>query len=121
MTTILQATTTSHVRWAFRSEAVSHELRSNHILIWWQHDCHGEILRYGGQECSLDVVFFPSPENNYVMEKVEGHDGNWLPGFLDKASNRPSLVPVYARLRRVLAGICPKISMTQSPGANDAK
>jgi hypothetical protein len=41
-----------HVRWAFGSEAISHELRSNHILIWWQHGCHGKILRHGSQECS---------------------------------------------------------------------
>jgi hypothetical protein len=34
MATILQATATSHVRWALGSEAFSHELRSNHILIW---------------------------------------------------------------------------------------
>jgi hypothetical protein len=34
MATILQATAAFHVRWALGSEAVSHELRSNHILIW---------------------------------------------------------------------------------------
>jgi hypothetical protein len=33
MATILQATAASHVQWALGSEAVSHELRSNHILI----------------------------------------------------------------------------------------
>jgi hypothetical protein len=76
MATILQATTTSHVRRAFRSKVVSHELRSNHILIWWQHGCHGEILRHGGQECSSNVVFFPSPKNDHVMAKAEGHAGN---------------------------------------------
>jgi hypothetical protein len=37
MATILQVTVASHLRWALRSEAVSHELRSNHILIWGQH------------------------------------------------------------------------------------
>jgi hypothetical protein len=67
MATILQATAASHVRWEFRSEAVSHELRSNHILIWWQHGCHGEIFRHGSQECSSDVVFFPSPGKDQVM------------------------------------------------------
>jgi hypothetical protein len=76
MATILQATVASHVRWAFGSEACSHELRSNHILIWWQHDCHGEILRHGSQECSSDVVFVPSPGNGHVMAKAEGHAGN---------------------------------------------
>jgi hypothetical protein len=51
MAIILQATTASHVRWAVGSEAVSDELQSNHILIWGQHGCHGEILCHGGQEC----------------------------------------------------------------------
>jgi hypothetical protein len=74
--TILQATAASHVRWEFGSEAVSHELRSNHILIWWQHDCHGKILHHGSQECGSDVVFFPSPGNDHVMAKAEGHAGN---------------------------------------------
>jgi hypothetical protein len=34
MAPIIQATLASHVWWALRSEAVSDELRSNHILIW---------------------------------------------------------------------------------------
>jgi hypothetical protein len=37
---------------------------------------HGEILRHGSQECSSDMVFFPSPGNDHVMAKVEGHAGN---------------------------------------------
>jgi hypothetical protein len=76
MATILQATAASHVRWALGSEVVSHKLRSNYILIWGQHDCHGEIFHHGGQQCSLDVVFFPSSGNNHVMAKAEGHAGN---------------------------------------------
>jgi hypothetical protein len=76
MATILEATAASHVRWAFVSEEVSHELRSNHILIWGQHGCHGEIFRHGNQECSLDMVFFPSLGNDHVMAKAEGHAGN---------------------------------------------
>jgi hypothetical protein len=77
MATILQATIASHVRWALGSEAVSHELRSNHILIWGQHDCHGKILRHGGQECSSNVLLFPLPRNDHVMAKTEGHAGNY--------------------------------------------
>jgi hypothetical protein len=76
MTTILQATTASHVRWAFGSEVVSHELRSNHILIWWQHGCHGKILRHGSQECSSDVVLILLPRNDHIMAKAERHAGN---------------------------------------------
>jgi hypothetical protein len=76
MATIIQTTAASHVRWVLGSKAVSHELQSNHILIWGQHGCHGEILRHGGQECSSDMIFFPSPGNDHVMSKAEGHAGN---------------------------------------------
>jgi hypothetical protein len=76
MDTILQATVASHVLWVFGSKAVSHELRSNHILIWWQHGCHGENLCHSSQECSSDVVFFPSAGNDHVIEKAKGHAGN---------------------------------------------
>jgi hypothetical protein len=76
MATILQATTASYVRWAFESEAIIHELRSNHILIWWQHGCHGEVFRHGSQEYSSDVVFFPSLGNDHIMAKAERHAGN---------------------------------------------
>jgi hypothetical protein len=110
MTTILQTTATSYVRRAFGSEAVSHELRSNHILIWWQHGCHGVIFRHGNQECSSDVVFFPSLGNDHIMAKAKGH-----------ASNHLSLIPMCARPRRVLASTCPKIFATQGPGTNGAK
>jgi hypothetical protein len=76
MAIILQATTASHVQWALGSEVVSHELRSNHILVWGQHGYHDEILHHDGQEYSSDVVFFPSPGNDHVMAKAEGHAGN---------------------------------------------
>jgi hypothetical protein len=79
---------------ALESEAVSSELRSNHILIWGQHDYHGEIFRHGGQECSSDVVLFPSPGNDHVMTKAEVHPGNQLPGFPDEASDCLSIVPM---------------------------
>jgi hypothetical protein len=75
MATVLQAIIAPHVRRALGSKTVSHELRSNLILIWGQHGCHGEILRHGGQECSLDVVFFPSPGNDHVMAKAKGYAG----------------------------------------------
>jgi hypothetical protein len=74
-----------------------YELRGNQIIIWWQHSCHGEILLHGSQERGSDMVFFPSPRNDHVMAKAEGHAGNQLLGFPDEASNCPSLVPVHAR------------------------
>jgi hypothetical protein len=35
-----------------------------------------KILRHGSQECSSEVVFFPSPRNDHFMAKAEGHAGN---------------------------------------------
>jgi hypothetical protein len=42
MATFIHATSATHVQWSLRSEAVSDELQSDHIIIWWQHDCHGK-------------------------------------------------------------------------------
>jgi hypothetical protein len=89
--------------------------------MWWQHDCHGEILHHGSQESGLDVVFFPSPGNDHVMAKADRHAGNQLSGFPYEASNCPSLVTVHARPWGILASICPKVSMNQGPGTNGAK
>jgi hypothetical protein len=115
MTTILQTTTTSHVWWAFWSKVVPYELQGDHIIIWWQHDCHGS------QERGSDMVFFPSLGNDHVMAEAEGHAGNQFPGFPDKASNCPSSVTVHAWPWGILASVCPKVSASQSLGANGAK
>jgi hypothetical protein len=56
-----------------------------------------EILRHGSQERGSDVVFFPSPGNDHVMEKAKGHAGNQFSGFLDEASNCSSPIPVHTR------------------------
>jgi hypothetical protein len=32
------------------------EPTTNHILIWRQHDCHGEILRHGSQQPTASVA-----------------------------------------------------------------
>jgi hypothetical protein len=55
------------------------------------------ILHHGSQERGTDVVFFPSPGNNHIMAKAEGHAGNQLSRFPDEANNCPSPVPVHAR------------------------
>jgi hypothetical protein len=47
MDTILQATSVTHVLWAFGSKAVPDELQGNNILTWGQHCHHGEVLRHG--------------------------------------------------------------------------
>jgi uncharacterized protein YfaT (DUF1175 family) len=73
MATVVQATSTTHVRWSLRPESVSDELRSNYIILWWQHDCHGKVLRYGSQERCLNLVFFSQARNNHIMVEIEGH------------------------------------------------
>jgi hypothetical protein len=56
-----------------RSEAISDELRSNHIFIWWQYCSHGEILRHGSQKCCTNLVLLSSARNNHIMAEAEGH------------------------------------------------
>jgi hypothetical protein len=56
MATFLQAATTPHVLHALRPEAIPHKLRSNHIIIWWQHCYHGKVLCHGSKECGSDLV-----------------------------------------------------------------
>jgi hypothetical protein len=73
MATFVQATLATHVRWSFRPEAVSDELRSDYIILWRQHGCHGKVLRYGSQERCPNLVFFSQARNNYIMVEIEGH------------------------------------------------
>jgi hypothetical protein len=75
MATIAQAISATHVRWSLRPEAVSDELRSNHIIIWWQHDCHRKILRHGSQKCCSNMIFFSKARNNHIMTDIEGYVG----------------------------------------------
>jgi hypothetical protein len=65
MTTIVQATSATHVRWSLRPKAVSDKLGSDHIIIWWQHDCHGKILCHGSQKCCSNLVFFSGQEQSH--------------------------------------------------------
>jgi hypothetical protein len=97
MTSYVQATPATHVRWPLRSEAISNELRSNHIILWWQHNCHGKILRRGGQECCSNLVFLSQARNNYVLAKAEGHVDHQLSRISDEASNCLGLIPVHTR------------------------
>jgi hypothetical protein len=121
MTTILQTTTTSHVWWAFWSEAVPYELRGDHIILWWQHCYYGKVLHHDSQECGSNVVFLPSVRNSHVMVEAEGHAGNQFLGFPDKATNTSSSIPMHTGPWGILAGVCPKVFASQGPGANDAK
>jgi hypothetical protein len=70
MATFVQDTLATHVRWSLRPEAISDELQNNHIILWWQHDCHGKILRH---ECCSNLVFLSHARNNYILAKYEGH------------------------------------------------
>jgi hypothetical protein len=117
MATFVQTTTASHVWWAFGPKAVPYELWSNHIIIWWQHRCHGEILCHGSQECgSISLA-----EDNHIMTEVEGYASHQLSGVSDEASDCSSPILVHTRRRRVFAGICSKVSTSQSSSANGAK
>jgi hypothetical protein len=76
MATFIQATPATHVRWSLRPKAVFDELRSDHIIIWWLHDCHGKVLCHGSQKCCSNTVFLSQARNNYIMAKVEGYVGH---------------------------------------------
>jgi hypothetical protein len=67
------------------------------------------------------VVFFSSVENNHIMAKAKGYASHQLPGFLDEDSDSSSSIPLHTGPREILAGVCPKVSTSQSSGANDAK
>jgi hypothetical protein len=79
MAPIIQATPAPHVWWALRSEAVSDELRSNHIFVWGQYHSHGEILHHGSQECCANLVLLSSARNNHIMAEAEGHADHQFP------------------------------------------
>jgi hypothetical protein len=66
------------------------------------------------------MVFFSSAGNNHVMAEAEGYASNQLLGLSDKSSDCSSSFLVH-KGRRVLAGVCPKVSTSQSSGANGAK
>jgi hypothetical protein len=79
------------------TEAIPDELRSNHMIIWWQHYCHGKVLRHGSQECGSDLVFFFSTRNNHIMAETEGYASHKLPGLPNEASECSSSIPVHTR------------------------
>jgi hypothetical protein len=91
MATFIQTTPASHVWRAFGPEAVPHELRSNYIIIWWQHRCYGKILCHGSQECCSNLVFFSSSRNNHIMAEVEGYVSHQLSGLSDEAVTAQAL------------------------------
>jgi hypothetical protein len=64
------------------------------------------------------MVFFSSARNNHIIAEAEGYASHQLPGLLDEASDCSSSIPMHAGPRGVLAGVCPKVSMSQSSGAN---
>jgi hypothetical protein len=121
MATFVQTTTASHVWRAFGPKADPHDLWSNHIIIWWQQCCHGKILRHGSQECCSNMVFFSLAGNNHIMAEVEEYASHQLLGLSNEASDCSSPIPLHTGPRAVFSGICPKVSTSQSSGANNAK
>jgi hypothetical protein len=55
---------------AFRSKAVSDELRSNYIFVRRQYCSYGEVLRHGSPECSPNMVFFSSARDYHVVAEA---------------------------------------------------
>jgi hypothetical protein len=55
------------------------------------------------------------------MEEVQGYVSHQLLGLSDKASDCSSPISVHTGPRGVFAGIRPKVSVSQSSGANGAK
>jgi hypothetical protein len=67
------------------------------------------------------MVFFSSSENNHVVAEAEGYASHQLLGFPDEASDSSSFIAMHTGPRRILASVCPKVSVSQSSGANGAK
>jgi hypothetical protein len=67
------------------------------------------------------MICFTSAGNNHIMAEAEGYASHHLSGLSDKASDCSSPIPVLEGSQGVLAGICPKVSTSQSLGANGAK
>jgi hypothetical protein len=121
MAPIIQATPPPHVWWALRSEAVSDELRSNHIFIWGQYRSHGEILRHGSQECCANLILLSSARNNHIMVEAEGHADHQFPRVSDGVGYCSNFVPVHARPRRIPTGVCSKVLASKSTSAHSAQ
>jgi hypothetical protein len=67
------------------------------------------------------MVFFSSAGNNLIVVEAEGHASQQLSRLSDEASDCSSPILVYTGPRGVFPRICPKVSMSQSSGANGAK
>jgi hypothetical protein len=55
------------------------------------------------------------------MAEVEGYVSHQLSGLSDEANDCSSRILVHTRPQGVFAGIRPKVSASQSSGANNAK
>jgi hypothetical protein len=67
------------------------------------------------------MVLFSSVGNNHIVAEAEGYASHPLFELSDEASDCSSSIPVHTGPRGVFAGICPKVSMSQSSSANGAK
>jgi hypothetical protein len=87
MDTFVQATSVSHVRWSLRFEAIPYELRSNDIILWRQHNCHGQVLHHSSKESRSDLVLLPLARDNNILAEVERYADHKLPRVSDEASH----------------------------------
>jgi hypothetical protein len=72
---------------------------------------------------SVAQTWYSSPRPGIITswQKLKDKLVTSFQGVLDKASDRSSLILVHTRPRGVSAGIRPKVSASQSSGANGAK
>jgi hypothetical protein len=104
-----------------QTQAIPDELRSNHILIWGQYYSHGEVLRYGSQKRSSNLVLLSSARDNYILVEAKGYVSEQLSGISNKASHCPSSLSVYTGPGGVLAGVCPKVLKAKSSSTYSAQ
>lgn len=121
MATFVKATSIAHVQWPLWPEAVSYELRSNHIILWWRYRRHGQVFCHGGQKCCPNLVLLSQARNNHNLAEVEGHVDHKFQGVLDEAGNCSSFVPMHTRPWGVFTSLRLKVFAAQGLGTNDAK
>jgi hypothetical protein len=54
------------------------------MILWRQHNGHGQVLRHNSKECLSDLVVLPSARDNNILEKVERYADHKLPRVSDE-------------------------------------
>jgi hypothetical protein len=70
MATTVHASYNTYLQWLDRPEAVPHELRSHHIIVWWKLSSHGKVLHHGDPKRRLDLVLITSTADCQLMAEA---------------------------------------------------